>query len=258
MDSSALWEDESGIMAWTRAKIAVAAGAGLLLAAIAVKKIYDSVRYYSWQVQYANDDILDKTPPQVAIVPARFSSNGGLAGHDGKIMGIGQPIETILQIAYGVDQSRLVFSAQRPSGKYDFIANLPQDNAQALREEIEKTFDLNTRKEKREMDVLLLGLKRRNAAGLRSTASPKSSPSSEWLGDQYHCVNVPLSTLTGFLDQRFNVPVVDQTALGGKYDIDISWRHSYPDTLKQAVIHDLGLELSPGRKQVEILVVEKK
>jgi uncharacterized protein (TIGR03435 family) len=244
-------------MAWTKAKTVIGAGACVLLIAIAIRAIYEYYRYYPWQVQYPDSTILDRAPPQIKIVPARFSSGGGFAGDNGKMLGIGQSIDTLLQIVYNTDKSRMVFSTELPKGNYDFIANLPEDNVQALRREFEKTFNLTTKKEKREIDVLLLNIKRKNTGGLRSSATPRSPGSSEWWGDQYHCVNVPLSTLTAFLEQRFNIPIVDQTGLSGKFDIDVSWRHSYPDTLKQAVLHDLGLELFPVRKQVEILVMEK-
>jgi uncharacterized protein (TIGR03435 family) len=243
-------------MAWTKAKTTIVAGAGVLLVAIATRAIYQHYRYYSWQVQNPYSINLDQVPPQVKIVPARYSSGGGICWNNGKVLGIGQSIDTLLQLAYNTSKDRMVFSSEMPRDLFDFIANLPEDNVQALQREFEKTSNLSVRKEKRQTDVLLLTLKRRNAGGLRRSAAARSQSSSRWMGDKYEGINVPLSTLVLFLQQRFNIPVVDQTGLAGQFDIDISWRHSYPDTLKQAVVNDLGLELVPGRIPIEMLMVE--
>jgi uncharacterized protein (TIGR03435 family) len=252
-------------MAWTRRKTTFVAGAGVLLVAIAGSLIYKSCRYYAWQVQYPNSmeewerivSLLDQVPPQLKIVRAKYSSEGGILGQNGKMLGIGQSIADLMQIAYGINKDRIVFSTELPKGNYDFIANLPGDNLEALRREMENKFNLTVKKEKRYTAVLLLKLKRRNVPGLRPNAKTRAPSSAQWWGDQYHCINVPLSTLVAFLEQRFEMPIVDQTGLAGRFDIDMSWRHSYPETLKQAVLHDLGLELVPGHRQLEMLVVEK-
>jgi uncharacterized protein (TIGR03435 family) len=60
----------------------------------------------------------------------------------------------------------------------------------------------------------------------------------------------------------FNKPVVDETGLTEHYAIDLRWTEltgQTPghDTLKQALLNQLGLELVPGHQPVEMLVVEK-
>jgi len=50
--------------------------------------------------------------------------------------------------------------------------------------------------------------------------------------------------------------IIDETRLRGKFDIDFKW-DSTPDGLKR-VLHDkFGLELTPARKIVEFIVVDK-
>lgn len=57
------------------------------------------------------------------------------------------------------------------------------------------------------------------------------------------------------------VPIVDQTGLNGAFDYKLAWDGSdqtrYKDSIRQSLIEQLGLELVPGRKPVEMLVVEK-
>lgn len=74
--------------------------------------------------------------------------------------------------------------------------------------------------------------------------------------------NMSVSSLAGFLEGYFDIPVIDQTSLTGKYDIDLKWpdpdwRHHNSEALKQALLDQLGLELVPGREPIEMLVVEK-
>jgi uncharacterized protein (TIGR03435 family) len=79
----------------------------------------------------------------------------------------------------------------------------------------------------------------------------------------YHATNMPISDLREFLeDNIFRQPVIDQTGLTNKYDIILDWQAAhYPsidyDSLKKVLLEQLGLELVPARKRIEMLVVEQ-
>ncbi len=58
------------------------------------------------------------------------------------------------------------------------------------------------------------------------------------------------------------MPVVDETGLSGSYNIDLRWKvnadpNANQDAVKQALIEQLGLELVPAHKAVDMLIVEK-
>jgi uncharacterized protein (TIGR03435 family) len=60
----------------------------------------------------------------------------------------------------------------------------------------------------------------------------------------------------------FQMPVVDETSLTGWYNIDLRWKvkadpQANQDTLKQALLDQLGLELVATNMPIEMLVVEK-
>jgi uncharacterized protein (TIGR03435 family) len=59
---------------------------------------------------------------------------------------------------------------------------------------------------------------------------------------------------------RLHMPVIDETGLPEHFNIDITWKQqgwqNY-DALKKAVLDQLGLELIPDHRPVEMLVVEK-
>jgi uncharacterized protein (TIGR03435 family) len=257
------------LMAWTKAKTAVIVGASVLLAAgtttVTVKEIQKH-QTYPWQVRNFNSRILDRVPPQVAIVPARFPESGGSGSANNKMMGLGVTITNLLQDAYGQGSARTIFPDGLPPAKYDFIANLPSGNPAALQKEIKRQFGLTGRRETREMDVLLLKIRNSGLSGLKP-ADPhrldrNTSSSSRWGTGYCSLRNQTLPGLAGFLEGRFEIPVIDQTSLTSPFDIDLkwdetNWQRPHLESLKQALLDQLGLELVPGRESIEVLVVEK-
>ena len=58
------------------------------------------------------------------------------------------------------------------------------------------------------------------------------------------------------------MPVVDETDLKGSYNLDLRWKvktdpNANQEAVKQALIEQLGLELVPAHRAVELLIVEK-
>ena len=96
------------IMAWTKAKMVIITGAGILLVAgatvVTVQKI-QAVEGRAWQQKY---DLLvtDRLPPQVKILPsppARQTLNIHTWGSRyGKILGLGQSVAGMMMAAYDV------------------------------------------------------------------------------------------------------------------------------------------------------------
>jgi len=218
------------IMAWTKAKTAMVIGTGMLLAAgtatVAIKEI-TVYRTYPWQVPNVNTGVLNRVPPQVRIVPSKFPRAGGWGTSDNKVLGIGQPVQTILLVAYGATSPyRFISSGKLPEGKYDFIANLPQDSRLGLQQELKRKFGLIAIHKVRQTNVLRLSVKKAGAAGLRPSESEGGSSHSS--AGQFSFVNQPLSCLTSMLEDHFKTPVVDNTGLNGRFDIDLGSRAHYP------------------------------
>ena len=256
------------IMAWTKAKTAIVAGVIVLLAVGTTTVTIQEVRGhrpYPWQVENSDYRILARVPPQVKIVPTIFSPKEGWNGSNGQMLGMGQSISNLLAAAYDTSKYQMVFSAKLPDSRYDFIANLPEGNNPALQREIKRRFNLiGARTEMRDTDVLLLTVKYKNASGLKHSANKSSDGSGNNGAGHYHWADAPLSELTGFLENYFEIPVVDRTGLAGQFDINIKWaerdadwKHRKPDALKQVLLDQLGLELVPTNMPVEMLVVEK-
>ena len=258
------------IMAWTKAKTVIVVGTSVLLAAgttmITVKEIQEH-RAYPWQVR--NTDIgkvLNQTPPQVKIVPTIFPPGDGYTRVNGKVLGTGISIRNLLNAAYRTGWYRTVATTQLPEKSYDFIANLPDGNEAALRQEITRQFHLVGRTETREADVLLLTTKSRNARGLKPSTMPPSQGANQIRdgAGYYKALNATLNNFARFLENSLEIPIIDRTGIEGRFDFDFNFRWDEPDRqnrnperLKPALLDQLGLELVPSREPIEMLVVEK-
>ena len=273
------------LMAWTKAKTAIAVGAGLLLAAgtatLTVKEVSHYRQETIWNQIIPSSDAedsrvsqdmqqLQSARPAVSIRPTKFDSNMFvILGSYGKTLGIYRPFREVLSRAYDISPCCIVPLTPLPRGNFDFIVSGQNPPKNALQMEIKSKYGLVGRRETREMDVMLLRVRRPNATGLIPSAVPGPSLSF-WSAGHLRRSNGPIRFFVNDIQQYLQIPVVDQTGLTGRYNYDIKWDDQlnwddagqwyYANTngMKQAVLDQLGLELVPGRAPVEVLVVEKK
>ncbi|HEX7470176.1 MAG TPA: TIGR03435 family protein [Verrucomicrobiae bacterium] len=254
------------IMAWSKAKTAIVASVVVLLAAgtttVAVKEIQEHSIDDSWRTPNLDSKKLDQVSPQVRIVPTKIYSQSGWARNNRmKVMGVGESLPEILGVAYAFRSPvRTIISTELPETKYDFIANLPAGNAEALQQQIKKKFGLIGRIETRETDVMLLKVKYPNAQGLKQNVNRRQSMRSG--SGEYTYTDQPLSSFAGNLEYGLKIPVIDQTGLAGSFDFHLKWNQSDDqslnlENLKQALTDQLGLELVPTNMPIEMLVVER-
>jgi uncharacterized protein (TIGR03435 family) len=269
------------IMAWTKAKTAVAVGVTLLLATstatVAVPKIRHA--YLEHKVVWAIDSrVLQKQPPVVLIRPAQpipgvSSGGGGYIGggpSSGKMIGLKTSVLTMLLLAYQdptyairAHEDRIIVSAKLPEGEYDFIASTPTGQREALQQALKKQFGLVARREARDLEVLLLRVKIPGAAGLKPSDTTDGYSSVKQ--GKVSIRGGSLSLLADFIeDNLLRVPVIDETGLTNAYDLDLAWavqeRHWTLPTrpeLDRSLLDQFGLELVPTNMPVEMLVIEK-
>ncbi len=264
------------IMAWTKAKTVIVVGMGVLLAAgtttVSIKKIkaYERDRN-SWRSANLTWQQVGETAPQVRILPTKFKPpvKHMLTSDGTKWGGVRVSIREIVRAAYRGSPGRVIFPAGEPQEKYDFISTLSQGTEEALQRELKKTLGFAGRWETRDTDALALKVRNPDATGLNIAF---------WMPDEFgdlghghiHCFGERLSWtppmppwgLTKYLEMVFQMPVVDETGLTGSYNIDLRWKvkadqQANQDTLKQALLDQLGLELVPTNMPIEMLVVEK-
>jgi len=258
------------IMAWTKMKAAIVVGVGMLLAAgttiITVKEIQE-YQTYPWQEASRSgglfdSSVLDRQPPQVRILPRRFTNQAG-GTINGKRMGTGLPAQDIVAAVYGTHSARTIFPTTLPEGRYDIIASLPSGNFEALQQVMKHKWGVVGKSETRNADVMLLKVKSPDATKTLKRSKRANGSSMFWkdsanrLGFQ----NQSLTAIAGKAEALSTFPVIDETGLTNSFDFDLNCKatdieNRNWDNVNQA-LDALGLELEPSREPIEMLVVEK-
>jgi len=170
----------------------------------------------------------------------------------------GVSLQRLLSEAYSIPESRVEGPTWITSERYDVSLAAPElDQARRLallRRTLEDTFQLKVRKESRETDVYVL---QRNP-GMESKLRPSTSGgSSRWgkIGD-ISAVSVPVGNLTGVAGQVLGKTVVDETGLAGRFDFELKWEATDPQSFVEAVRRQLGLQLTLSRRRLDYLVVD--
>ena len=271
------------IMAWTKAQIAIAVGTAVILAvgtAVVVKNLPPKEEKPNAEVLplsvtdafldkdeiFTSSSFLNKAPAALFVQTTHFPMRSGQSTwfelpntNIVRAMGRNTSFVTILQSAYAFKPSHMVLPKDLLDTNFDYMATLPNCSRKAFQAEVEQKISVSIHPELRETDVLLLKVKNAEAPGL-IVGTTKGSAMRWQSGDAiYYTTNTPISDLGAFLEEpnHFNQPVIDQTGLIDKYNINIKWTPHDKDSLKKVLLDQLGLELVPSREPVKMLVVEK-
>jgi uncharacterized protein (TIGR03435 family) len=260
------------LMAWTKAKLAAGVVVGVLLAAGTTTVVVEEMAR-SQGPAWANDAgnwkpdsrTLDKLPPAFILRPTRFPRSGGTVmstaypNNHTRILSLNLSLAQLVTSAFAYDQTRCVFPDPLPVERYDLLFTLPEDYHPALQAELHSRFGLSAQVEKRTVEVWLLQVRTPNAPGLEKSTGDENS----WRSSPYetHLRGQRVADTLVWLENALGRPIIDQTGLTGRYDMDLNWQpgpgQSEADALRQALPDQLGLELVPGREPVDMLVVEK-
>jgi uncharacterized protein (TIGR03435 family) len=268
------------IMAWTKAKTAIAIGAALLLVGgtttVIVKKsgLIGGGDPYEFIFAHPNTSSmgqLQSAPPTLIVRPTRYPDRGG--GYwtgTGKAVWVNGEVAELVGFAYGVGKTRMILPDDMPNGAYDYLATLANGQNDTLREEIKKQFLLVAHRETRQTDVLLL--KVRNPGLFNATVSKSGREAAYMTGDRdvqnFFFTNERCLRLAEQFEGYFERPILDRTGLAARYDWTFKWKTANREVslearlerIRQVLVPQferIGLELVPSREPVEMLVVEK-
>ena len=273
------------LMAWTKAKMVIAAGAAfLLVGGTTTMVLKESTGDYfgglfggdPYERIFAQPDgrsmpRLNSAPPILIVRPTRYPNKGsGIGTTTGKSVYVGVPLSDLLGWAYGVHPIRVILPEGMPDLKYDYLNTLPNRQNEALQDELKKQYGLVARREVRRTDVMLL--KAANPSLLRSfvTHGGQFACYGTGMGDvqKRYFTNAPLAFLVDQIGSGYwKKPCLDRTGTPAKYDFALQWKEprgvSGEDRLSairpeiERQLQQLGLEFVPGRESIEMLVVEK-
>ncbi len=276
------------LMAWTKAKTAILAGLGLMLATgtaiIAVKTMrpaapapaaseriwdlytgaFDQARaqglnggnagFYDMMVR-----VMSSHPPAVLIRPSQMKQTMpgetiGIGTSKGHVQ-LGTYLVEVLRYAYNLDpkfpQNRIILPANLMAARYDFVDTMPRGGREVLQRALKDQLGLEVRREMR--DNLVLTVKNAASFALQKHADDGSASTNR-------SVNVSMTQVANRLGKLLGVQVTDQTGLVGGFDFTLDLpRPATPDDIKTAVLGQLGLALTPAgdNQKNEFIVVNE-
>lgn len=204
---------------------------------------------------------------QVLVRASSYTNSIGTGG-SGRFTARGYTISDILPRAFDqpiLGAARIITEETLPGGRYDFVVNQTNGNDRAvgplLQEALRSAFGITGTREKREMDVLLLKLKRPNAPGL--VISPMEGGAARYGLGVIEGTDFSMSTLASAIERALKIPVLDETGLTNRYDVSVKWQQISWGTPNQTalakVLDDkLGLELLPVRRFVDAVVIVRE
>lgn len=262
----ALLQGTLKIMAWTKLKttlvVCLTAGTATVVVRARLHSRQKAREESVWNhiTAVSRRQLLD-APPIVSIRPSKPGSGLGNShiGDNNKQLASDKTVATILRDAYHVGPGRVVAMTPLPGGTYDFIVSLPSHQDKALQAAIKEKFGLVGKIEKIETNVMLLKIARPNAPGLKHPSGRVSMNS--MFARRFNIPDSPIGVLAFDLEKYLHMPVIDQTDLTGRYDIDLKWnadpRYADSEAMKKALLDQLGLELVPDTQTIDMLVVTK-
>ncbi|MGA2261147.1 MAG: DUF3738 domain-containing protein [Acidobacteriota bacterium] len=153
----------------------------------------------------------------------------------------GMDLRGLLVGAYDVSEPRIVLPENLPRARYDLSLVLPDSSIESrramLRQLVSAVFEASVRRESREMDVYIL----RKAASGNLTFQPSEK-------------GRPIRAVVSLAESFLHHVVVDETGLTERYDFVLAFPKDQQELL--AAVKALGLQLTPERRSIEVLVVE--
>ena len=204
----------------------------------------------------------DGPPPLLrAMVRPALSDEQTMAFGAGTWFGTGVDARSALALAFEVSETRLIAEGALPEGLFDMAFAAPPEDEQALfgliRHAVPAALAVEARLEKRPLDVWLLRVPEGGKPALVAGDGPPSFHTDRAKG-RLRGEAMRTFMLAGSLERTLGRPVLDETGLGGRYKIELTWDPQRPEDLPAAVREQLGLELAPARREVEVLVVRPK
>jgi uncharacterized protein (TIGR03435 family) len=260
-------------MAWTKAKTAVIAGIGILLAAgtatVVVERAVAKSNASSSGPVWADDPtkwesnsrVLDSLPPVFILRPTRFANDRSGVRSGNRQVSKGVDVGELIGDAYSYGGTRMVLPPNLSTDRFDFLYTLPGRLGDALQKELKQRFGIVAHLESRDMEIFRLRVSNPNPPNLKRHTG--NNQNSSWNATAYKAT-IQNQSIDGFLssiEPNVGKPVVDETGLSGRYDLELQWQpkpgESRQEAYRRALSEQLGLELVPDHTSIEELVVEK-
>jgi uncharacterized protein (TIGR03435 family) len=204
-------------------------------------------------------------PPPIFEVTLRPSTgtNGSCGWGGGRLDAQAYSVAGFLPMAFERSWARILTNGPLPEGTFDMVIKQPRDSEEPLsailRQTLQSAFGVIGIKETNDVDVLLLRVKDTNAKGLVVSPTPGGSFRSG--PGVIEGINVTAESLARSVESNLRKPVINETGLTNQYDVSLKWDQkspgeSDPEALAQALKDQLGLELVPAVRSIEMIRIK--
>jgi uncharacterized protein (TIGR03435 family) len=173
----------------------------------------------------------------------------------------GISLKSAIALAYDVPTIRVIGPDWLAERRYSVRAVVPKDaiNETArswrplLQQELTSLLRLQTHIEQRPFDVLVLTV----PVALKMAPAVGGGMSAQVNDNRVRFRNATMGDLAQVLNGIVGMPVVDETGVRGAYDMEFGWREDRVPSITTALDGQYGLRLSPGRRDLEALIVDE-
>lgn len=192
---------------------------------------------------------------EVTLRPTTRDDMGGRMGA-GFYEAHGLRPELLIPFAWDVRGARYSVEAELPDQRYDFVVRTggtDQERARAAaRLALQSAFGIEAGTEVREREVWLLTRLPEADSKLKR---PVVESGTSYREGHLTALSVTMAHLAQQLEGLLRKPVLDETGLEGKWEVELEWEPRDEASLRQAVRETLGLELKPAVRELEVTVV---
>ena len=251
------------IMAWTKAKTAIAIGVAAVLATGTTTVVIKEVATPALK----DSDFLgvgSTSPPNLAVIrPTHFEQQdkqflitASFKNASGKeltyMLGRDASAQEIIEAANGLlSGARVVFPSNMPTDQFDYLITMPDNPRAHLQHAIQTKLGYTAHWEVRNTNVLVLKVQTPYAPGLEI-----SDPNTVHRYRNWKLYHYKIGIIIPTLEYYFNQPALDETGLTNFCDFDWSFVPTNDAQVKNN-LENLGLELVSTNMPIEMLVVKK-
>jgi len=194
-----------------------------------------------------------------------FSNSRGTGPYTGRrIVGVNLSPVTLFEIAWQFppairtlinvkEPARLKWSKQN-AVCFDLIVpeDLGEKRFEIMKNQLSIYFPYTVKTEEKTRKVKILSGLSRDIPLRKSLPGTKTEYSESGKGMSMKASSI--DWVSEFLQNRLGIPVVDETGLTGKYDLDLPWFNESPEQIHEE-LKKIGLRLSDGERKIKMLVI---
>ena len=191
------------------------------------------------------------------IKPIKTTTSGTKTGKN-RFIADGVPLSMLIQSAWQPGQFRTDLRLPDTGKFYRAAVQVPENRKEQLwpylRATLTAMFGFQARWEGQERDVFIL----RRVEGREPPAESQADQEIRMqLRGKITLHKQPVKELCDMLTNALNKPVLDETALAGRYDFDLPYQPGQTEVILGA-LKDKGLEVTKEKRRIPILVVESE